>query len=91
MARERLPVTVIIAANHRYGILQTELRRSGAELEAPVLERLTRLDDPRADWVSLAQGYGVAAVRATDADSFRAALAAGFATPGPMLIQAELP
>jgi len=91
MARERLPVTVIIAANHRYGILQTELRRSGAELESPVLERLTRLDDPSADWVSLAQGYGVAAVRASDADSFRAALAAGFATPGPMLIQAELP
>src|SRR5581483_10752874 len=33
MAREKLNVTVIICANHRYGILQTELRRSGAALD----------------------------------------------------------
>ncbi|QUD90296.1 acetolactate synthase large subunit [Phenylobacterium montanum] len=91
MAREGLPITVIIAANHRYGILQTELRRSGADLDQPVLDRLTQLDQPRADWVALAQGYGVQAVRAADAESFRAALQQGLDLAGPFLIQAELP
>lgn len=91
MARERLPITVIIAANHRYGILQTELRRAGAELERPVLDRLTRLDDPCADWVALAQGYGVPAVRVNDAGQFQSELRRGIATPGPFLIQADLP
>jgi acetolactate synthase-1/2/3 large subunit len=91
MAREQLPITIVVAANHRYGILQTELRRGGADLESPVLDRLTRLDTPRVDWVAIAHGYGVPAVRATEAEGFRAALRRGLATPGPFLIQTELP
>ena len=58
MAREKLPVTIILAANHRYGILQTELDRAAAPLEDPVIASLTRLDNPRADWTALAAGYG---------------------------------
>lgn len=90
MAREQLSITVVVSANHRYGILQTELRRGGADVDGPVLDRLTRLDAPRVDWVALAQGYGVPAVRASDADDFSAALRRGLATPGPFLIQTEL-
>ena len=91
MAREKLPVTIIIAANHRYGILQTELNRVDAPLEDPVIASLTRLDNPRADWTALAAGYGVEAVRVTTAAEFDAALARGLAHDGPLLIQAELP
>ena len=91
MARERLPVTVIMAANHRYGILQTELKRGDADLTQPAIERLTRLDDPRTDWTALAQGYGVPALRAANAAEFAAALKQGLAQDGPLLIQAELP
>ena len=91
MAREKLPVTVIIAANHRYGILQTELDRVSAPLDDAVIAGLTRLDNPRADWVALANGYGVGAVRVTTGAELARALRRGLAHPGPLLIQAELP
>lgn len=91
MAREKLPVTIIIAANHRYGILQTELNRVDAPLEDPVIASLTRLDNPRADWTALAAGYGVEAVRVTTVADFNAALERGLTLDGPLLIQAELP
>jgi acetolactate synthase-1/2/3 large subunit len=90
MAREQLNVTVVICANHRYGILQTELNRAGAQLDGPVIERMTRLDSPRIDWVALARGYGVAAVRATTAAEFHGALSSGLQATGPYLIEAEL-
>lgn len=91
MAREKLPVTVIIAANHRYGILQTELDRVSAPLDDAVIAGLTRLDNPRADWVALANGYGVEAVRVTTSAELAGALRRGLSHPGPLLIQAELP
>jgi len=91
MAREKLPVTIILAANHRYGILQTELNRVAAPLEDPVIASLTRLDNPRADWTALAAGYGVDAVRVATVAEFDAALERGLAMDGPLLIQAELP
>ncbi|MGJ0239266.1 acetolactate synthase large subunit [Novosphingobium fluoreni] len=91
MAREKLPVTIILAANHRYGILQTELNRVEAPLEDPVIASLTRLDNPRADWTALAAGYGVEAVRVTDIAGLNVALERGLSLDGPLLIQAELP
>lgn len=91
MAREGLKVTVIIAANHRYAILQTELTRAAAPLDDAVIANLTRLDKPRIDWVALAQGYGVEAVRATTNGELAAALERGLMLDGPLLIQAELP
>lgn len=90
MAREELNVTIIISANHRYGILQTELRRSGAALERPAVARLTGLDSPRVNWVALAQGYGVPASRATTPEEFQQALTTGLQTTGPYLIEAQL-
>jgi acetolactate synthase-1/2/3 large subunit len=91
MAREGLKVTVIMAANHRYAILQTELSRADAPLEDAVVASLTRLDNPKVDWVALAQGYGVEAVRATTNAELADALRRGLALDGPLLIQAELP
>lgn len=90
MAREALNVTVIIAANHRYGILQTELRRAGAALERAALERLTNLDSPRIDWLALARGYGVPGSRANTAEGFHKAMTTGLQTAGPYLIEAQL-
>jgi len=91
MARERLDVTIILAANHRYGILQTELKRTGADLAQPVLDRLTDLGEPCIDWVDLAQGYGVPAARAETAAEFSSALSRGLSVKGPFLIEATLP
>jgi len=63
IAREQLPVVILIVANHRYGILQNELRRYGITEFGPQSLALTELDKPRVDWQALSQGYGVPAVR----------------------------
>lgn len=91
MAREGLKVTIIIAANHRYAILQTELNRAEVPLDDEVIANLTKLDRPKVDWVALAKGYGVEAVRATTNGELSAALRHGLTLEGPLLIQAELP
>ncbi|MBU0554969.1 MAG: acetolactate synthase large subunit [Alphaproteobacteria bacterium] len=91
MAREKLPLTIIIAANHRYGILQTELARASAPLDDEIIAGLTKLDKPRVDWVSLAMGYGVDALRVTSNAQLAQALRFGLTLEGPLLIQAELP
>jgi acetolactate synthase I/II/III large subunit len=91
MAREVLNVTLIICANHRYGILQTELRRAGMSLDGPASAHLTRLDPPRVDWVSLARAYGVPGAQAQTREQFRTSLRQSLQTPGPMLIECQLP
>ncbi len=90
MAREALNITVIICANHRYGILQTELRRAGAALDRSASARLTGLNSPCVDWVALAKGYGVPGCRATTTEEFRQALTRGLNIAGPYLIEAQL-
>ncbi|MEO8806379.1 MAG: acetolactate synthase large subunit [Burkholderiaceae bacterium] len=91
MARERLPVIMLITSNRRYGILQTELARAGIE-PGPQAKRLTLLDDPPLDWMALSQGYGVPAMRASTTqeldDALRKALTRN---SGPVLIEMCLP
>ncbi len=90
MARERLPVIVLIASNRRYGILQTELARSGLEL-GPRAAYLTTLDDPPFDWIGLAHGYGVPAKRASTTQQLHDALQWALRhTDGPALIEMRL-
>ncbi|GLU31958.1 acetolactate synthase large subunit [Trinickia caryophylli] len=92
MARERLPVIVLIASNRRYGILQTELVRSGLPADAPHASRLTVLDDPPIDWLAIAQGYGVAAERVRTTQALELALDDALADlGGPRLIEMCLP
>ncbi|MGH8209020.1 MAG: thiamine pyrophosphate-dependent enzyme, partial [Steroidobacteraceae bacterium] len=90
LAREALNVTIIICANHCYGILQTELRRAGAQLDRPALQRLTRFDSPRLNWLSLGRGFGVPGERAATSDQFRASLSKGLKADGPFLVEAQL-
>ncbi|MEX3761406.1 acetolactate synthase large subunit [Paraburkholderia phenoliruptrix] len=88
MARERLPIVMLIASNRRYGILQTELARSGLPADTPHASRLTLLDDPPIDWMALSRGYGVPGERATTVRELSLALADALAhTEGPRLIE----
>jgi acetolactate synthase-1/2/3 large subunit len=90
MARERLPVVMLITSNRRYGILQTELGRSGIS-PGPQAQRLTLLDDPPFDWIALAQGYGVPAVRVETTEALKVELARAIdRTEGPFLIEMRL-
>ncbi|MPZ88564.1 MAG: acetolactate synthase large subunit [Nitriliruptorales bacterium] len=89
-AREQLDVTTLIYANHRYRILQFELLRAGAERPGPASAGLTGLDNPRLDWVQIAEGMGVPAARATTAEDLAAQFYAALADPGPHLIEMVL-
>lgn len=91
MARERLPIVMLIASNRRYGILQTELARSGLPADTPHASRLTQLDDPPIDWLALSRGYGVPAERVSDVHALVQALDDAHAhTAGPTLIEMQL-
>jgi acetolactate synthase-1/2/3 large subunit len=87
MARERCNVVVLIAANHVYNVLRTELRRHGADDLGPQSRALTDLGRPTLDWIALATGFGVPASRAHDVGDLAGQLATALATPGPHLIE----
>jgi acetolactate synthase I/II/III large subunit len=94
MAREQLDVTTVVYNNSAYAILRVELQRVGAQGEGaagPKAARLLDLADPKLDFVALAEGMGVPAVRATTAEEFTEALRRAIAEPGPHLIDAVVP
>jgi acetolactate synthase-1/2/3 large subunit len=90
IAREGLDVTTVVFANHAYRILNIELTRTGAGNPGPAAKKLLDLGEPRIDWVSLAQGLGVPAVRATTAEEFDQAMRNAMAGKGPAFIEALL-
>lgn len=89
--RERLDVTTIILNNRSYAILNIELQRTGAEEAGPKAKDQLDLTEPPIDFVALAKGMGMAAVRATTAEEFNKALADAIREPGPHLIDAIVP
>ncbi|NUR60345.1 MAG: acetolactate synthase large subunit [Catenulispora sp.] len=90
MSRENVNVTVLIAANHTYNVLRTELNRHGESAFGPKAAALTSLSDPRVDWIALAAGYGVPGRRATTVAELSQALQAAIASDGPHLIEMSL-
>ena len=90
MARESLDVTVVVCANRAYRILQMEMHRTGNQDPGAQARSLTDLGSPAPDWVSLAAGFGVDGVSATDLDGLRAGLERGLATDGPYVVEVLL-
>lgn len=74
-AREQLDVTTVIFANRSYAILNIELMRVGAEAGPGALSMLD-IGNPTLDWVALAAGMGIEAVRTESLEAFDAAFAA---------------
>ena len=91
MARENLDVTVVIFANGVYRVLGIELARTGAAVSAgEASARLLDLGHPALDFVSIARGMGVPAVRCETAEAFETAFAGAMGQRGPMLIEAVI-
>jgi acetolactate synthase-1/2/3 large subunit len=90
IARENLDVCVVVFANNTYRILNIEMMRTGAGQAGPQAAKLLELGDPTIDWVSLAKGLGVPAVRCAMAEEFDKAFAAAMASRGPMFIEAAI-
>ncbi|MFD2184801.1 acetolactate synthase large subunit [Rhodoplanes azumiensis] len=88
MAREKLDVVTIIYANRAYKVLMDELRIVGASTSGSKAAAMFDLGDPTLDWVRLAHGMGVDAVRAETTDAFEDAVASAMAACGPCLIEA---
>lgn len=89
-ARESLDVTTVVCANRAHPILQIELERAGVRRDGRAARSLTDLVSPDLDWVSLAKGMGVRAVRATDADTLVRELERAYAESGPHVIEAVI-
>lgn len=88
-AREGLNVTTIIFANRGYQILKQELYKVGANPGPDALNML-ELDRPALDFVALARGMGVPAIRVEDAADLHRAIVSAVLEPGPFLIEAVL-
>ena len=85
-ARERLDVTTVVYANRRYSILDIELQRVGAT-GTESAARLFDLGDPELNWVDMARGMGVEAVRVHDLVGLSDAFAVAMRERGPRLIE----
>ena len=59
-------------------------------VRGPAAEALFGLGRPDLDFVAIARGMGVPAVRVDDARGFAAALREALAEPGPRLIEARI-
>jgi acetolactate synthase I/II/III large subunit len=90
MARDQLDVVVVLLANQRYGILQIEQQRAGIALDGTASASLTDLGHPGVSWTAIANGFGVPAIKATDAASFATALRRGIGESGPLLIEVNV-
>jgi acetolactate synthase-1/2/3 large subunit len=88
--RENLNVTTIIFANRKYAILQVEFGRVGAHNPGPKAMSMLDLTKPELNWVSIAEGLGMPAWRATSLEQFNQALKVSLETQGPSLIEAML-
>lgn len=87
-AREGLDVTTVIYNNRSYAILNMELGRVGAGAGGPRARDLLDLSRPDLDFVSISEGLGVPATRATTAEEFVEQFRHALAEPGPRLVEA---
>ncbi|RRO19865.1 acetolactate synthase large subunit [Saccharopolyspora rhizosphaerae] len=89
-ARESLNVTTVICSNSRYRILDHELQRAGIDDPGAAAASMTSLADPAVDWLSVARGFGVEAVRVTTGEDLLKALGRAHGEHGPHLVEAVL-
>jgi acetolactate synthase I/II/III large subunit len=91
MAREELDVTAVIFNNRSYAILNIELQRVEAQGAGPRAKSQLDLAGPDLDFVKIADGLGVPAVRVDSGEQLVAALERAVSEPGPHLIEAVVP
>jgi acetolactate synthase-1/2/3 large subunit len=87
-ARESLNVVNIILSNGSYRILNIELERVGATQAGDRARGLLDIARPDLDFVALAKGMGMPAVRVDSCEGLHKALARAMQEPGPCLIEA---
>jgi acetolactate synthase-1/2/3 large subunit len=89
-AREKLDITFVIIANRGYQILHAELKAQGAPEPGHNARAMFDIEAPLLDWVALAAGQGMPAMRTDSEEGFAKALEQAAGTPGPFLIEAAI-
>lgn len=89
-AREGLDVLTVIYANRSYAVLNQELQMVQAASKGERALALLDLGAPSLDWVRLAEGMGVPAVRVETTQALADEFKAGLKARGPRLIEAVL-
>jgi acetolactate synthase-1/2/3 large subunit len=89
-ARECADITTVILSNRGYQILKGEMRNIGISDPGSLAIDMMELDRPSIDWVSLAEGLGVDAAVADDAETLTKLVKRGLSASGPFLIEASL-
>jgi acetolactate synthase-1/2/3 large subunit len=87
MARENLDITILIFANRTYEILRGELTNVGVQNPGPRAVDMLTLDRPYLDWVNIAKGMGVEAIKVNNCKNLLDALDIGIKKNGPFLIE----
>lgn len=87
-AREQLDCVTVVYANRTYATLHGEMKNVGVQQMGENARRMLDLDNPSLDWVHLARGMGVEAVRVDTVEDFTRALQGAFGRKGPYLIEA---
>ncbi|MFE4670489.1 acetolactate synthase large subunit [Streptomyces sp. NPDC056716] len=90
-AREHLNVTTVLLNNSSYAALRMELGQVGAVAGGARANLLLDLTRPDLDFVAIADGMGVPAVRVGTAAELAEQFTKALAEPGPHLIEAMLP
>jgi acetolactate synthase-1/2/3 large subunit len=90
MSRESLNVTVVVFANRDYAVLKREFSYLGIGEPGARARDMFEIGRPDLDWVQLAQGMGVPAVRVSSLETFGKAVREGLEGQGPTLIEVPL-
>jgi acetolactate synthase I/II/III large subunit len=90
MARESLNVTIVVFANRDYAVLKREFSYLGVGDPGTRALDMFEIGHPDLDWVQLAKGLGVPAIRVSSLEAFGKALRAGMQGEGPTLIEVPL-
>jgi len=90
MAREGLKITTVVFANRDYAVLKREFAYLGVGDPGSRALDMFEIGRPDLDWVHLAKGMGVPAMRVTSLAEFAKALRQGFESEGPSLIEVPL-
>ena len=91
MVREDTDITVVLLNNSSYAILNIEMQRVGVDNPSEKAKSLLDLSNPTIDWVSLARGMGMQAIKVDTVEAFDAAMAEAMSNKGPRLIEVILP
>jgi acetolactate synthase-1/2/3 large subunit len=90
MARESLNVTTVVFANCDYAVLKREFSYLGVGNPGTRALDMFEIGRPDLDWVRLAKGMGVPAIRVSSLEAFGKALRTGLEGEGPTLIEVPL-